>query len=198
MGRPRQFDESELLDAATELFWTRGFDGTSVQDVSRATGVGNGSIYSAYGTKRGLFLAAFDRYCDQRAAFVRDVVSRAPGSARDAVRALFEAVIADCAAHPDQRGCLMINSVAELATRVPEIRPIGARTIAAMEQCVAERLRRTDHFGDDAAGASAHGATIVVVAQGLIQLSRLGTPGPRLHEVAQASWQSLPASWADA
>ncbi|MFE6861803.1 TetR/AcrR family transcriptional regulator [Nocardia sp. NPDC057668] len=198
MGRPRQFDESELLDAATELFWARGFDNTSVQDVSRATGVGNGSIYSAYASKRGLFLAAFDRYCEQRALFVRDVVSRAPGSARDAVRALFEAVIADCAAHPDHRGCLMINSVAELATRIPEIRTIGARTTAAMEQIVAERLCRTGHFTEDAAAVSAHSANIVVVAQGLIQLSRLGLPAQRLHEVAAVSWQSLPASWADA
>jgi AcrR family transcriptional regulator len=199
MGRPRQFDESSLLDAATELFWSRGFDDTSVEDVSRVTGVGNGSIYGAYGSKRGLFLAVFQRYCEGRARFVREVVVSAPGSVRAAVRALFEAIIDDCISHPDRRGCLMINSIAQLGSRIPEVATIGARTTAAMEAGVAERLRpaiRTDGSTDEAA-VSAHSAAIIVVAQGLIQLSRLGTPRHRLAAIADVSAASLPAQWAD-
>lgn len=198
MGRPRQFDESGLLDAATELFWAQGFDDTSVEDVSRATGVGNGSIYGAYGNKRGLFLAAFERYCERRAKFVRDTVVSAPGSTRAAVRALFAAIIDDCISHPDQRGCLMINSIAQLGTRVPEVIAIGARTTTAMEEGVAERLRRAADGSLDEAALSAHSANIVVVAQGLIQLSRLGITRQRLDEIADISYQSLPSVWADA
>ncbi|MFQ6395785.1 TetR/AcrR family transcriptional regulator [Nocardia sp. KC 131] len=201
MGRPRQFDESGLLDASTELFWARGFDETSVEDVSRATGVGNGSIYAAYGNKRGLFLAAFERYCQRRALFVRDVVGSAPGSARTAVRTLFEAIIEECTSHPDQRGCLMINSIAQLGSRIPEVVIIGAQTTASMEQGVAERLRRSARLSDgslDDAALSAHSANIVVVAQGLIQLSRLGIPRQRLREIADISNQALPSAWADA
>ncbi|MGO4617225.1 TetR/AcrR family transcriptional regulator [Nocardia sp. 2YAB30] len=200
MGRPRQFDESGLLDAATELFWSQGFDDTSVEDVSRATGVGNGSIYAAYGNKRGLFLATFERYCMRRAQFVRDAIVSAPGSARAAVRALFQAVIDDCAAQPDRRGCLMINSIAQLGTRIPEVVTIGTRTTTAMEQSVAELLHqaaRLDNGDVDEAVLSAHSANIVVVAQGLIQLSRLGIPRRRLREIADVSSQALPAAWAD-
>ncbi|MBF6175334.1 TetR/AcrR family transcriptional regulator [Nocardia blacklockiae] len=200
MGRPRQFDESSLLDAATELFWSQGFDDTSVEDVSRATGVGNGSIYAAYGNKRGLFLAAFERYCEQRARFVREVVGSAPGSARAAVRALFEAVIDDCVAQPGRRGCLMLNSIAQLGSRIPEVNALGARTTAAMEQGVAERLERAARLaGDevDPADLAAHSANLVVVAQGLIQLSRLGTLRPRLREIADVSSRSMPWAWAD-
>ncbi|MGI5218236.1 TetR/AcrR family transcriptional regulator [Nocardia sp. CA-290969] len=191
MGRPRQFDEAQLLDAATDLFWSQGFDDTSVGDVSAATGVGNGSIYAAYGSKRGLFLAAFERYCDQRARFVRDTVVAAPGSARDAVRALLFAIIDDCAAQPDRRGCLMLNSIAQLALRIPEVVTIGSRTTSAMEQGVAEGLA---HRGDiDPAVLSAHSAGVVVMAQGLIQLSRLGTPTRRLREIAAVSGPAMPA-----
>ncbi|MFI9508918.1 TetR/AcrR family transcriptional regulator [Nocardia sp. NPDC052566] len=195
MGRPRQFDESGLLDAAADLFWSKGFDDTSVEDVSRATGVGNGSIYAAYGNKRGLFLAAFERYCEQRARFVRDVLAATPGSARAAVRALFAAIIDDCASQPDRRGCLMLNSIAQLGPRIPEVATLGATTTAAMETVVAERLRCTAPLDD--AALSAHSANIVVVAQGLIQLSRIGTPSRRLHEVAAVSTGALPAAWAD-
>ncbi|MEV6427568.1 TetR/AcrR family transcriptional regulator [Nocardia sp. NPDC051463] len=200
MGRPRQFDESNLLDAATELFWTQGFDGTSVEDVSRATGVGNGSIYAAYGNKRDLFLAAFERYCERRARFVREVIRSAPGSARAAVQTLFQAIIEDCASHPDRRGCLMINSIAQLGTRIPEVATISTRTTTAMEQGVAERLHNAARLGRgtiDEAALSAYSANIVVVTQGLIQLSRLGTPPRRLREIADVSSRSLPSAWAD-
>ncbi len=199
MGRPRRFDESDLLDAATELFWSKGFDNTSVEDVSLATGVGNGSIYAAYGSKRGLFLAAFERYCERRARLVREAIGSTSGPARSAVRALFQAIIDDCAAHPDRRGCLMINSIAHLGTRIPEVAAIGARTTTAMEQGVAERLRPAmRHAGDlDEAALSALSANIVVVAQGLIQLSRLGIPANRLREIADVSCDALPSSWAD-
>ncbi|MFE9320427.1 TetR/AcrR family transcriptional regulator [Nocardia sp. NPDC052278] len=196
MGRPRQFDESNLLDAATELFWSKGFDETSVEDVSRATGVGNGSIYAAYGNKRGLFLTAFERYCERRARFVREVVTSASGSPRAAVRALFAAVIADCAAHPDRRGCLMINSIAQLGTRIPEVATISARTTTAMEEGVADRLR-TARPEAGPATLSALSAHIIVISQGLIQLSRLGIPTPRLQEIAEVSSAALPSPWAD-
>ncbi|MVU80483.1 TetR family transcriptional regulator [Nocardia sp. ET3-3] len=199
MGRPRQFDERALLDAAVELFWARGFDNTSVEDVSRATGIGNGSIYAAYGNKRGLFLAAFEKYCEHRARFVCHVVESAPGSARDAVRALCRAVIDDCAAHPDRRGCLMINSIAHLATRIPEVATIGARTTATMENGVADRLRdaQTATGPADEALLSALSANIIMTTQGLIQLSRMGVTPPRLREIADVSCELLPPAWAD-
>jgi TetR/AcrR family transcriptional repressor of nem operon len=198
MGRPRQFDESNLLDAATELFWSKGFDSTSVEDVSLATGVGNGSIYAAYGSKQGLFLAVFERYCQRRTRLVREAIGSAGGSARAAVRGLYQAIIEDCAAQPDRRGCLMINSIAQLAGRIPEVSTIGSRTTTEMEQGVADRLRPAmREAGDDEATLSAVSANVVVVAQGLIQLSRLGFPAQRLHEIADVSSAALPPAWAD-
>ncbi|WP_084528939.1 TetR/AcrR family transcriptional regulator [Nocardia crassostreae] len=198
MARPRRFDESGLLDVATEMFWSKGFDNTSVEDVSQASGVGNGSIYAAYGNKRGLFLAAFERYCDRRARFVRDTALAAPGSARSAVRTLFQAVIDDCAAQPGRRGCLMINSIAELSARIPEVAILANRCTGAMEYGVAERLRPAARDADvDESTLAALSANIVVVAQGLIQLSRLDIPAQRLRDIAEVSCAALPADWAD-
>ncbi|MGF6886446.1 AcrR family transcriptional regulator [Nocardia sp. GAS34] len=196
MGRPRQFDEPNLLDAAIEQFWSKGFDDTSVEEISQIAGVGNGSIYAAYGSKRGLFLAAFARYCDRRAAFIRETLFAAPGSIRAAMLALLCAVIEDCVAQPRRRGCLMINSVAALGARIPEVAEIGARTTAAMEDAVAEYLRRAAPAADHNAipALSAH---IILVSQGLIQLSRLDAPARRLHQIAEVSLSTLSPAWAD-
>ncbi|MEV6868020.1 TetR/AcrR family transcriptional regulator [Streptosporangium subroseum] len=195
MGRPRRFDESALLDAALELFWSKGFDRTSVEDVSAAAGVGNGSIYAAYGSKMRLFLTVFDRYCERRTEFVREVILLAPGSVRSAVHTLFKAIIADCASHPDRRGCLMINSIAQFGDRVPEVVALSTRATEQMEAGIADRLRTAtgpDIADVDEDRISALSANILLVSQGMIQLSRLGTPVERLHEIAEVFCDALP------
>ncbi|MET0929202.1 MAG: TetR/AcrR family transcriptional regulator [Aeromicrobium sp.] len=191
MARPRQFDEQQLLDVATDLFWSKGFDATSIDDVSLAAGVGNGSIYAAYGSKMGLFLLAFERYCDQRAAFVEDVMRSAKGSARDAAHDFFDAIIDDCAAQPGRRGCLMISSVALLTPRVPEVATLSRRATDRMERSLAARLSIVlDRPAEELSVLSAH---LVLVSQGLIQLSRQGASRERLQEIAAISVEALPA-----
>lgn len=190
MARPRKFDEQALLDAATELFWSQGYDETSVDDVSTASGVGNGSIYAAYGSKQGLFLAVFERYCDRRAAFVEGVMDASYDSAREAARAFFDAIIVDCSTQPGRRGCLMINSMASLGPKVPEVAAAGRRSTARMEQSLTDRLSEVlERSGDELATVSAN---LVLVSQGLIQLSRQGVPRERLDEIAAVSFDALP------
>lgn len=190
MGRIRRFDEQRLLDCAQEAFWTTGYDRTSIEQVSAASGVGNGSIYAAYGTKLGLFLAVFERYCEGRVSLVQDVVNRHEGDFESAVADYLDAIVADCTSHDDRRGCLMLNSIAELGSRFPEVLIIGNRTVTAMEASVGTRVRAGVDGGeilldpDDVDAMSAH---IVLVSQGLIQLSRLGVAEERLRSIAVTS-----------
>lgn len=196
MARVREFDEQALLDGAQELFWSHGFDHTSLEQVTAATGVGNGSIYAAYGTKLNLFLEVFRRYCDQRAEFVDEVVSSASGSEVEAVQAFFEAIIADCAAQPGRRGCLMINSIAQLGDRVPEVVSIARQSTQRMENSIAARIGtgdRCDFAHLDPAQIALLSAHIVLVSQGFIQLSRLGVSRERLRKIAEVSSRALAA-----
>jgi TetR/AcrR family transcriptional repressor of nem operon len=62
MAGVKQFDRDEVLDRAMAAFWTRGYEATSIDDLVEATGIGRGSLYSTFGDKRQLFLAALDRY----------------------------------------------------------------------------------------------------------------------------------------
>jgi AcrR family transcriptional regulator len=196
MARVREFDEQALLAGAQELFWSQGFDDTSIEQVTAATGVGNGSIYAAYGTKIGFFLAVFKRYCDQRAQFVDEVVNSASGKEIAAVRAYFDAIIADCASQPNRRGCLMINSIAQLGHRVPEVVTVARKSTERMEASVAARIGvegRKDFAGLDQHQIALLSCHIVLVSQGLIQLSRLGVPAEQLRQVADVSCAMLAA-----
>lgn len=188
MARSREFDESALVDAATDVFWRRGYGGASVVEISELSGVGNGSIYAAFGNKWGLFERAFERYCAGRVALVRDSVDAAPGSTERVLEALYAAIIDDCASHPDQRGCLMLNSIGELGGSRPDILDMAGRATASMEHAVAERFMRDPQtraaLGTD--GITALSGQAIALAQGLIQLSRQGAERARLERIASA------------
>src|SRR5258707_15488421 len=85
MARPRSFDEEEVLRAARDQFWTLGYAATSLDDLMAATGLGKGSLYGAFGSKRELFLRIVDEYC---ARGVEDVSKAPPGPDASAGRRL--------------------------------------------------------------------------------------------------------------
>jgi len=190
MARTRRFDEEFLLDSAQEAFWVNGYDRTSIEDISAASGVGNGSIYAAYGNKLGLFLAVFSRYCAGRVELVDSVVGTHTGDFESTVANYLDEIVADCTSHEDRRGCLMLNSLAELGSRFPDVVAVGVRTIGEMESVIATRVSEkvasgeVDLSADQIEALSAH---IVLVSQGLISLSHVGVPRARLSAIAATS-----------
>lgn len=185
MTRTRSFDEEALLDAAIDLFWVEGYRGASLSVLSQSSGVANGSIYQAYGSKRDLFLLAFHRYCARRVAIVDQVVTeRTHPSVEDIARALLSAIVDDCVRHPDRRGCLMLNVMGELGTD-GDVARIGLETIEAMEAAVAHALRETTSRAVSDSEISASAATLVGLAQTLIQLHRLGRDTADLQPIVE-------------
>jgi len=190
MTRPRQFDEELLLDRAQERFWVSGYDRTSIDDISTASGVGNGSIYAAYGSKLALFLVIFRRYCEQRVSLVDSVIGSHSGSFESAVANYLEQIILDCGSYPDHRGCLMLNSLSDLALRFPEVVNVGRESMTAMERIVSARVHEAVEAGElrlSPEEADSLGAHIVLVSQGLIQMDRIGVSGDHLREIAATS-----------
>lgn len=185
MTRTRSFDEEALLDAAIDLFWLEGYRGASLTVLSQSSGVANGSIYQAYGSKRDLFLLAFRRYCARRVAIVDQVVTeRTHPSVEDIARALLSAIVDDCVRHPDRRGCLMLNMMGELGTDA-DVARIGLETVEAMEAAVAHALRETTSRAVSDSEISASAATLVGLAQTLIQLHRLGRDTADLQPIVE-------------
>src|SRR5207237_6339181 len=93
MARQKEFDRDEVLHKAMEVFWARGYEGSSIQDLVKHMGINRQSIYDTFGDKHTLFLEALDLYRDIQSRKVFEVLER-PGSMKKNLRRLFEETVA--------------------------------------------------------------------------------------------------------
>ncbi|WP_342480832.1 TetR/AcrR family transcriptional regulator [Paenibacillus sp. FSL L8-0340] len=114
MARLREFNEEKALDAAMQLFWEKGFEATSLSDLTSAMGIQRPSIYSAFGDKKGLFEAALRKYTSAHASDVRASLQKNV-TVREAFRDFFDALVAKEYGNGANWGCFCINSMVELA-----------------------------------------------------------------------------------
>ncbi|MCD9026126.1 TetR/AcrR family transcriptional regulator [Cohnella silvisoli] len=114
MVRPREFDEEKALDAAMQLFWEKGFEATSLSDLTSRMGIQRPSIYAAFGDKKELFEAALRKYTRFHASFVRARLQN-NSSVIEGFRAYFEGIVAEEYKESPNRGCFCINTMVELA-----------------------------------------------------------------------------------
>ena len=131
MARPREFDETEVLEAAMNCFWAQGFEQTSMRDLAEQMGITNASLYNAFGDKRSLYHQAFVHYLAQT---VRDRIARfeklPPATA---VRAFFEEIIERSVDDELRRGCLLVNAALELAPYDPEFQKLVVEEMLFIE-----------------------------------------------------------------
>lgn len=114
MGRTREFDEEKVLDAAMQLFWEKGYEATSLSDLTSRMGIQRPSIYSAFGDKKELFEAALRKYTMTRASDVRSRLQNTP-SVKEAFCTFFKDVADEEYTENRSRGCFCINTMVELA-----------------------------------------------------------------------------------
>lgn len=124
MARQKEFDPESALQRAIHVFWQKGYDGTSVQDLVNEMGVHKRSMYDTYGDKRSLFLLAVARYADQEEEQQRLLVGKAASPAQ-ALRQLLESSVRVPPGQP--LGCLLVNCATDVA---PHDADIAARVMA--------------------------------------------------------------------
>jgi len=184
-GRPRGFDETKALKRAMDVFWTKGYPGTSYPDLEAATGLHRQSLRYAFGDKAGLFRRAVEHYTAGKLDVVVALLRR-PGTAEGNILAVFDLWAFD--ARVTGRGCLMVNSLAEFGEAQGAARPILA----------AANRRLLDSFSDAFRAAQAEGAVradldpAILAAQavglgdGLMLHARVGGLGPDPAALLQA------------
>lgn len=145
MPKPKQFDQEKTIQKAMRLFWTQGYEATSIQDLVETLDLSRSSIYDTFGDKHQLFLQALDNY---RQLIVQNIerllMSDQPFPAL-LVR-LFDQFIND--AQGRTRGCFMVNSIAELAPQDPEVVDIAARYSGEVRQLLTQALAAAQARGE--------------------------------------------------
>src|SRR5713226_5030737 len=113
MARPREFDANTALDRAMEVFWSKGYGATSLDNLCEVTGLSRSSLYATFGSKRNLLLRSVDRYVELRTPRIAAALAQ-PLSIHDAFASLARQFIDQIVAGPGRRGCFLGNCAAEL------------------------------------------------------------------------------------
>lgn len=180
MGRPREFDEVKVLEAAGDVFWARGYEATSTRDLTECTGLTQSSIYAAFGDKRGIFLRSLRHYLDSilRERIARLEATKPPGQA---IAAFFGEIIERSLADPQHRGCLLVNTALEATPDDPDLQRYVADETTVIEQffrrCVVAGLKSGEIASKQPADDLAR--HLLAVLMGLRVLARV-RPDPKL------------------
>ncbi|MFC8244553.1 TetR/AcrR family transcriptional regulator [Streptomyces chartreusis] len=132
MARTREFDVDAAVSAAMEAFRRTGYEGTSMRDLAEATGLGSGSIYAAFGSKEGLYLAALDLYRQRYALPLIDLL-RSGNDARDVIREVFVGSVDEIVKDGSRRACLIVAAAMERARGDAQVAARLRSTTQALE-----------------------------------------------------------------
>ena len=144
VGRPREFDEDAALESAMNAFWEKGYEATSLADLCACTGLHKGSLYQAFGDKHTLFLRALKNYADREFRETAAVAFEHE-SPLDSLRAIVRKV---CSHAEEGKGCMMINSMVELAPHDPDVKAAVQAEAERRMRVVGELLGKAQQAGE--------------------------------------------------
>jgi AcrR family transcriptional regulator len=146
MGRPRGFAENEALEAAMRVFWERGYEGSTLADLTEAMRINRSSMYATFGDKEALFRLAIARYAEGPAAYVRESLEQ------PTVRAVVEALLRGALelltdpSHP--RGCLSVQGALACGSHAEPVKQAMIEWRKQGESAIQKRLQRARREGD--------------------------------------------------
>jgi TetR/AcrR family transcriptional repressor of nem operon len=171
MARPRSFNPDEALDLARDVFWRKGFQGTSLDDITAATGLAKPSLYAAFGDKNALFLKVLDRY-HQRIVANAERTLNDGASARDAIERWLTGFVPFCSGAKGARGCLSVNTAADGVSDQQEVGNKVERFNRKLEQLLSNRLRADRAQFSAAFDPDAAAHTIMAIYLGLMVMAK--------------------------
>jgi AcrR family transcriptional regulator len=149
-GRPRAFDVEEALDAALELFWRHGYEGTSLAALTEAMGINVPSLYAAFGNKEALFRRAIERYDEKYGVYFREAL--AEPTARAVAEKLMRGAIDQVTRPGRPDGCLLVQGALACNEAAEPVRKVLRQVRAGAEAAIRERFERAAAEGDLPAG----------------------------------------------
>ena len=147
MARTKDFNETEVLAKAIKLFWQKGYNGTSMQDLVDGLGISRSSLYDTFGDKRQLYLKALQSYQHEESAKIAQLLN---GSvpAKDALRQLMDLTILEMIRDKQRKGCFLINSAVETASHDKDTNAIICQNEQQLENVFYEVIKRGQSNGE--------------------------------------------------
>ena len=194
MSGQKQYERTELLDRAIELFRRQGYNGTSTAELVAALGVNRKSMYAEFGSKQGLFEAALERYGHRHLTFVLAPIE-APDAGVDGIREAFASYASASEGQFRGRGCLMCNTAVERAA----VDPASGRYVAAYLERLKSAFRRALGNAraagdiDPDADLDEMAAFFTMALVGVSALVRAEAPPEQVHAASRMAVEMLDA-----
>jgi len=171
-GRPRAFDECEVLDKLIELFWEQGYEAASLSDIVEVAGLNKSSLYNAFGSKDELFHTVLDRYIEGKQAMLTEALAE---GGVDTLLAFFEMQRPMMLSTIGARGCMAVNASTELGMRDERMVDVADR----YRRTIRDGMRRplqwsADHGEIDPALVDVYAETLVSSMLGMSVAARSG------------------------
>ncbi len=194
-GRPRSFDIDKALESALHVFWKLGFQGASLSELTRATGLSKPSFYAAFGDKQSLYLKSLERYlsilADQHA-----VILTCEPNARSAIEKFLHSIADLLTSTKLPGGCFIINGVADIdGHTVPEEIEIALRSASKIsETLLKQRLKKAKSDGELPLDykPEALASFFSTVVSGLAVQAKVGASKSKLNSVISTAMRSWP------
>jgi AcrR family transcriptional regulator len=191
-GRPREFDLDDALSAALRVFWSKGYEGASLSDLTEAMGITRPSLYAAFGNKESLFRKALDLYEREKLAYVGEALA-APtsrGVAERLLRGALEMQTSEC----EPRGCLRVISSVACGAEAESIRADVIARRASSQRALVERLERAKAEGDLPAHIDGEGLAnyLGAILQGMAIQAGAGATREQLTALVETSLAMWP------
>jgi len=188
-GRPRAYDPRAALQRATDAFWRAGYSGTSLDEISAATGMNRPSLYAAFGDKHALYSEALARYWEISLAATREALA-GDRPLDEALMLAYEAALSIYFSGDGRpRGCFVIGTALTEAVEDPEIRDSLAAGFRAIDADFEARLRMARERGE--LKSDADPAALAVIASATLHTiairARSGVPRAELREIARSA-----------
>jgi TetR/AcrR family transcriptional regulator, copper-responsive repressor len=192
-GRPRGFDREDVLERAMLLFWSRGYEATSISDLTKAMGVTPPTLYSFFGDKKRLFLEAVDRYQEGPGCFGAKALTEEPTAERSMRRLLLEAVKSFSGTR-GPKGCLVVLGATNCARQSDDVFAALADRRRAAERAGRARLaagRRAGELSEDA-DVDALTGLVTAALYGLAVKARDGASRASLSKIVEQTMRAWP------
>ena len=192
VGRPRAFDKEVALEKALEVFWRKGYDGTSLADLTEAMGINKPSMYSTFGNKDQLFLQAIELYENRPCAFFEPALEEP--TAHEFVKKMLYGAAASFADSSHPQGCVIVQGALSCSETASAVKEALLERRREGEQRVCERLQRAQEEGDIPATTNvpALARYLGTVIQGMAIQANNGATPQELSEVADLAMSAMP------
>ena len=146
LGRPRKFEPEEILKQVMDVFWSKGYEATSLADLMAATGLHKGSLYQAFGDKKSLFMAALRAYLDDIFQMQFEIIKNNPDPLEGFREALYSMLEYNFQDNEDdvRKGCMAVNTLVETAPHDPDISQLLEKQHAKFDKLFIDTLHRVE------------------------------------------------------